>query len=238
LEAPSSFDIDTRDSYTTSLLHYLHHNPNLRTRNPVPVAILQDLHRIIASEWITVNAYVERDLNAIEWRLERDRPDIATLDFFLEQLFIMRRRTRKYEILVTDHLGLNIPFSWRDSAPSPIEEDLEQDYHQVQDIIRRNNERITQTVALITSLMSIIEGKRATSINQRLAFLTVLATIALPFNVFAAIFGVQTEYGPGQARFWVLVVAAAGTIALVLLCYACFLLLPRMRASRIRDKML
>ncbi|KAF2192683.1 hypothetical protein K469DRAFT_317044 [Zopfia rhizophila CBS 207.26] len=88
-------------------------NITLQAKSPLPICILWDLYRIIVSEWIAVNPYLEWDLNAIEWCLERDTPNIETLNFFLEQLFIMRRRTRKCESLVADHLRLNLPSAWR-----------------------------------------------------------------------------------------------------------------------------
>ncbi|KAF2270922.1 hypothetical protein CC78DRAFT_6162 [Lojkania enalia] len=237
-EAPPSFDADTRDSYTTSLLHYLQLNPNVRIRVPTPIAILQDLYRMIASEWLAVNAYVARDLNAIEWRLERDKPSVSALDFFLDQLFIMRRRTKKYETLINDHLRPFLPSSWIDRAAEHIIKDIEADFLQVQEQIRSSNERITQTVSLITSLISVVEGKKATTLNQRLAFLTILATIALPFNVFAAIFGMQTEYGPGASRFWVFGEVAGGTAGVVLVCYLGFLVVPGVRERRVRKGMM
>lgn len=230
----SSLDVDTRDTYRTSLLHYLRQNTDLHSKSSPPIAIVQDLYRIITSEWIAVNAYLERDLNAIEWRLECDTPTISMLDFFLEQLFIMRRRTRKYEALISDHLRLQFPSSWLNDSQSATVRDMEEDFQQVQDLIHRNNGRITQTVSLITSLMSVIEGKRATTLNQRLAFLTILATIALPFNVFAAVFGMQTEYGPGQDKFWVVLAGTGVTVVVVLVCYLGFLVLPRFRDMKKR----
>ncbi|KAF2007283.1 hypothetical protein P154DRAFT_569168 [Amniculicola lignicola CBS 123094] len=247
-KGPFTPDIDSRESYTTSLLHCLAQNADLRHERPHPICALQDLYRIVASEWIAVNTYLERDLNAIEWRLEGKTPSVATLDFFLSQLFIMRRRTRKYETLVDDHLQTNLPSSWLSpgsnqqtsstAISTKVLRSIESDLAQVQVLIHRNNDRITQTVSLITSLMAVIEGKRARTLNQRLAFLTVLATIALPFNVLAAILGIQTVYGPGQKEFWVFGAVAGAITGVVLICYAVFLVLPNIREKKVRAKMM
>ncbi|KAH8722527.1 hypothetical protein GQ44DRAFT_711615 [Phaeosphaeriaceae sp. PMI808] len=142
----------------------------------------------------------------------------------------MRRRIRKYGSLVEDHIHPNLPSSWLDcdsnTAPEQV---IASDGQQVLNLIHRNSERISQTVALITSLMSVIESNRATSMNQRLTFLTILATVALPFNVFAAIFGMQTEYAPGNSKSAVFWGCAGVTVAVVLVCYVGLLVLPSMR---------
>ncbi|KAF2254407.1 hypothetical protein BU26DRAFT_137672 [Trematosphaeria pertusa] len=220
-DAEASFEIDTRNTYTESFIHCLKRNPHLCRQQPSPVVIIQDLYRIIASEWVAVNAYLERDLNAIEWRLERGTANISTLDIFLEQIFVMRRRTRKYESLIDNHVHVNLPTHWLDpSEPSSSAADaISSDFQQVRDLIQRNNERIAQTVSLITSLMSVIEGKRATDLNRRLTILAIVATVAVPFNVFAAVFGMQTEYAPGGEKFGVFLWSATGTVGALMVCY-------------------
>jgi hypothetical protein len=72
---PPAFDgnknLGSRDTYLPSLVHCLDWNPALRVDAvPGPLVILQDLYRVIASKWIAVNAYVERDLNTIEYRIQ------------------------------------------------------------------------------------------------------------------------------------------------------------------------
>jgi Mg2+ and Co2+ transporter CorA len=175
--------------------------------------------------------YIERDLNAIEWRLQNNKDDVLLLEFFLKQLLILRRRTGKYESLVEDHLNLRYPSSWLTPSSAGVQRDLVLDLQQVRDMLRRNNERISQTVPLITSLMSVIEGKHATSISQQLTFLTVLATILLPFSIFASVFGMQTEYGPGESKFWVFLCGASLT-PLVLACYVGFRIFLKVREKR------
>jgi hypothetical protein len=101
-------NIDSRESYKSSLVYCLKLNEIAKEKGvPHQLVILQDLYRIIASEWVTVNTYVERDLNTIEWRLENDR-NLGLEDFekFLGKLFILRRRVGKYKILVDEQLEL------------------------------------------------------------------------------------------------------------------------------------
>lgn len=100
-------NLDSRDTYLSSLVHCLDWNPALRVDAvPGPLVILQDLYCIIASEWIAVNAYVERDLNTIEYRLEHEKGHLDGFESFLKRLFIMRHRTQKFENLVNEQLQL------------------------------------------------------------------------------------------------------------------------------------
>lgn len=223
-------DVCFRDTYHSCLVHCLKLNPILQVSAiPGPLVILHDLYRMISSEWIAVNMYIERDLNTIEWRLEIDKQ--ATLEAFeslLNKLFIMRRRITKYESLVNEQLQSCrscCPISWRSSPASSntssnliasttsqmncaLSSDkviyaIENDFKQVQQLIHRNTNRIMQSVALITSLMSVREGKTSIAQNQRFGFLTVLATLFLPFNTVATIVAIQTDYGPTGDNFWI-----------------------------------
>lgn len=90
--------VDARVSYANTVFHCLTSINGI----PSPLTILQPIYRIMASEWIVVTAYLERDLNALEWRFEHTTPDDLALEFFLKQLSIMRRWARKYEALVND----------------------------------------------------------------------------------------------------------------------------------------
>lgn len=218
----SNKDLDSRDTYLSSLVHCLDWNPALRVDPvPGPLVILQDLYRIIASEWIAVNAYVERDLNTIEYRLEHEKGHLDSFESFLKRLFIMRRRTQKFENLVNEQLQLfdgHIPDYWLHSS-SASSTAIKNDLEQVQELIHRNADRITQSVSLIMSLMAVHEGKTSNAQNRGLGFLTVLATLALPFNTIATILGMQTEYRPGQPKFKVFKDSASGSAAGLLLLY-------------------
>lgn len=217
--------IDRRDSYASSLIFCLKSRMDGKGKVPSSLEILHEVCRIIASEWIVVNAYLERDLNSIEWRLEQLAPDLHTLEFFLRQLYIMRRRIRKYRALLSDQLLWEPPRSFQ-SPPASDNVDLEvskainADFKQAKELICRSNDRIKETVELITSVMSVLEAKESNTQNQGIMFLTFVATVALAFNVFAAVFGMNSENGPSnpkgwrEIQKWVLI-----TIAITFSCY-------------------
>ena len=199
-----------------------------KTGVPSSYSILQSIYQIVASEWIVVNAYLERDLNGIEWRLEQSTINPHTLEFFLRQLFIMRRRIRKYQALISDQLHMRLPSYWNSTPPDEhIFMEIQKDFDQVQELINRSNDRIKDTVDLITSVMSVFEWKKSNTQNQGLVFLTVLATIALPFNVLAAVFGMDGENAPSNPGGWIAIrknaiTIAFGTIGLYVLMFAAF----------------
>jgi len=194
---------------------------------------------------------MERELNTIEWRLENEKTSLEGFEFYLDKLFTMRRRVSKYKSLVDDHFQSclsNRPESWytrntsTNSSTSPqgivdasfdeVYRSIQKDIEQIQNLIQRNADRITETVTLITSLMSVIEGKTALKQNQRLGLLTIFATLALPFNAAAAIFSVQTEFGPGGKRFGVFWEVAGSILGIAALLLSLLYLVPWLMANR------
>jgi Mg2+ and Co2+ transporter CorA len=202
-------DIDSRESYMDSLVHYLRHSDVLKGRvHPHPLLIIQGLARIIASEWIVVNTYIERDLNNIEWTLETENVTIEVFEGFIKRLFILRRRIGKYKTLLDDQLTLflhQMPAYGDTAGNNTVEAQvfagMKDDLVQVQGAIDRNTDRISQTLELITSIMSVRQGATSMTQNQTLGFLTILATVALPFNTIATIVGLQTDYALGHHKW-------------------------------------
>ncbi|KAF2180444.1 hypothetical protein K469DRAFT_753417 [Zopfia rhizophila CBS 207.26] len=239
-------NVDRRDSYRLSLIYSLKRNLHLQVPGiPCPLLILQDLYRIIASEWIAVNTYIERDLNTIEWRIEREiRAPLEVFESFQLKLFRLRRRTTKYEALVSDQIqsleAQRDLFSTstsvtRESRPSQQEliSALVEDFAQVLDLVRRNSARITHQTSLITSLMSVRAGKAQAAQSQRVGVLTVVATLVLPFNAIAAILAIEGDFGPLGNRFWVLWAAAGGMCVLILGSISIHYVVSSRRKSRI-----
>lgn len=191
--------------------------------------------------------YIEWDLNMIEWRLETDKQaSLEVFESFLKRLFIMRRRISKYESLVSEQLQSCVghsTISWRVSSrsgvssnsitpttpqiswappPSEVSYAIENNLKQVQQLIQRNSNRITQSVALITSLMSLQGGKTSITQNETVNFLTALATFILLFNTIAAIVAIQTEYGPTGDRFGIFWAWACGAWVVLLVLFLFF----------------
>ncbi|KUJ17422.1 uncharacterized protein LY89DRAFT_684469 [Mollisia scopiformis] len=170
LEGYSKDDIDQRSSYKESFQKCLQHNKQVREAVgvPRPFVLLEDLCRIIASEWLVFNTYIERELNNIESWFEElgENCNEKQLHDLLLQLMRARRRVTKYDTLVSDQLDL-CPAHWKhDSAQirascpvsgasatsfsSPLH-----DFHQVSSHLTHNKTRISQSIKMVTSLMAV-----------------------------------------------------------------------------------
>lgn len=203
---------EPRSTYRASLAHILGREI-AQGGDFHPLVVTQAVARIIASEWISTSAYIERDINTLEWRLENGEVGIEVLEKFLKKLFILRRRIRKYQALVDEQLQLFrdcLPYAWTET-PSPATEkartEMKADFEQVRSTIENNGARLSQTLDLVASIMQVRAGEQSIKQNDRLSFLTLIATVALPFNALAAILGMQTSWGPGNphfGKFWLI----------------------------------
>lgn len=221
-------DWDVRSGYKGSLVHYLKHCPKFQDSNAFhPILVARGIIRIVASEWIATNLYIERDLNSMEWRLESSDVGIDVLENFLGKLFILRRRIGKYAQLIDDQMSLfqedHMPSAWTAHLPHLAKgwlRDAQQDSAQVRDIVQRNAERVSKTVDLIMSIISVRESRQSVEQNDSLKILAVVATIALPFNAVAAVMAIDGEYGPGGKRFWVYFTISIPLCTLIWMIYA------------------
>jgi Mg2+ and Co2+ transporter CorA len=236
-----SLDIDDRASYRTTLLHCLRHN-GLLDQSGIPghSMLLQDLYRLIASEWVAVHMYLERDLSTIEWRLEVEKAArLEILELFLDQLLVFRRRTLMYSRLIEEQMrtiSTGDPKSWDGGRPSidHAKQMLISDFAHVQRLFNPNITRINQVISIIMPLISIRDGKVSTAQNHRLGFLTAIATVLLPFNVVSTILAIPSPYGPRGENFWVFWTASGvGSI----MGLASFLLYSWVFNSRTKDGM-
>jgi Mg2+ and Co2+ transporter CorA len=90
----------------------------------------------------------------------------------------------------------------------------------VEQLIAQNSSRISENLKLITSVMTVREGGMLIKQSQTLGVLTFVATVVLPFNLVAAIPGMQTGYEysqpqsggsePSQKKPWIFWVASIG----------------------------
>jgi len=216
-----------RNSSKDCFCFCIFHDPQLlRIAVRYPFAILRDLLRIIASEWLTVNACVKRELSTIEIKLEKEQPSLDELEVWLKSLFIHRRRISKYQEHIRDTLRFCTsqgqpcwPKNTTTEEGSAIASDLEDDFKGVEELIGEKKERISKDITLLASLIALEEGRQSTKKNQGIARLTTIATIFLPFSTIATILGMQGNYSPNAERFWVFWAVAVPVTAVIVLLY-------------------
>jgi hypothetical protein len=135
---------------------------------------------------------------------------------------------------MSNAVGQNSKYRWFLSRPMPrsgpphdhdaaiAAAEIKKDLAQIQKLIESNSKRVTESVDLITVIMSVREGETSIDQTRGLGFLTVIATIFLPFNTVTAILSMQTDFQPGKWRFWLLVAISASIYLCIWLAYIAY----------------
>lgn len=185
--------------------------------------VLGDVYRLVASSWIVINEYVNRELATIEYILEKEEPTFRNLEVYLKDLYIYRRRVTRYHELITqakEQCTTRGQQSWSHDLTSKLAlenaTDVESDFIYLQDKALATSRRIEKDIDLLTALVSIGEGKQALDENHALTRLSLLAMVFLPFSTVATIFSIQGGFGPGEGMFWLFWVIAIALTGFIL----------------------
>ena len=172
--------------------------------------VLGDLYRIVASNWVDVIEYVNREMATIEYILEKEEPGFRDLEVYLKDLYIYRRRCTKYHELITQARQQcstrgqqNWPHDSQSALAGQDAGDMEGDFVFLQAKTQATAGRIEKNINLLTALVAIGEGKQALDENHGVARLNLLAMFFLPFSTVATILSMQGNYAPGAGAFWV-----------------------------------
>jgi Mg2+ and Co2+ transporter CorA len=188
--------------------------------------ILGDLYRLIASNWVVVNEYVNRELATIEYILEKEEPGFRDLEIFLKHLHIYRRRCVKYHELITEakeQCHKRGQQSWSTDTTSRLSaefaNDTEGDFTYLQEKTQGTAQRIEKNINLLASLVAISAGKQGMEDGRGISRFKLLAFVLLPFSIIAAILGMQGELSIGGKDFWLfwaVVLSPIGSVFAVL----------------------
>lgn len=169
---------------------------------------LGDLYRLISSNWLVINEYVNREMATIEFTLEKEEPSFRDLEVYLKDLYIYRRRCTKYHELISqakEQCSRRGQASWSRSSSSIAMEhakDMEGDFIYLLMKTQDTAQRIEKNINLLTSLVAIGAGKQGLDESHSVSRLNLLAIIFLPFSTIATILGMQGSYAPGAGSFW------------------------------------
>lgn len=180
-----------------------------------PFIILADFYKMVASNWMSINKYVNRELETLEYILEKEQVGFLELEEYLKDLYIHRRRCVKHlrairELKEQCHTrGQSWP---ADPEPTTatlnLAQDLQDDFSDLQNRFQETQDRTDKNLNLLTALISIGEGKQSLEESHGVGRLTLLATIFLPFSTIATIFSMQGDYAPRANMFWIYWVVA------------------------------
>jgi Mg2+ and Co2+ transporter CorA len=159
---------------------------------------------------MVTHEYINRELATIEYILEKEEPGIQDLETYLKDLYGYRRRYTMYYNLLGEakqQCQRRGQQNWRRSSTSDAAiaqaKDLEEDFTHLQSKMQLTGQRTEKNLNLLKSLVAISEGKHSVQENHRMAQITLVAAVFLPFSTVAAILGMQGTFAPGAEAFWV-----------------------------------
>ena len=190
-----------------------------------PFLITCSLYRIVASEWVEMAGYINRELQVIEFNLEIAHHDIAQAEEYLVRLAAYRRRISCYLRLVREQLASIKAFgctAWVTRRPSnkmrEARKELHEDFKYVEALLETHSQRIDHNFELLLGLRGVYESRKSRILSRNMTSLALVGVLFLPFSSVASILSIQGDYGPGERRFWVYwAVSAPITIVLLIM---------------------
>ncbi|KAF2183261.1 hypothetical protein K469DRAFT_209909 [Zopfia rhizophila CBS 207.26] len=194
-----------------------------------PFLIICSLYQIIASEWVRMSSYVNRELQVIEFNLEIAQRDIAQREEYLVHLAAYRRRISCYLDLVRQQLASIEVFgckAWAIGRPSDeikqARKELREDFKHVVGLLEKHSQRINHNLELLLGLRGVYESRESRILGRNMASLALVGVLFLPFGCVAAILGMQGDYSPGAKKFWVYWAISTPVMAVLLLVHVAY----------------
>ncbi|KAM3508438.1 hypothetical protein MY10362_001169 [Beauveria mimosiformis] len=197
-----------------------------------PLVVVEDLYRLVIHEWAHLAAYFTRDLNAIEWALQRGsgahENDVDHLRNAMRDLFFSRRRMSHYCSLIKHCVesaaihGRPIWCTTHNSTEAQrlttrqTASDLQRDLCALEHTMTQIHLRLQSTMAHITAETTVMEAGRTRVQNKILLVLAIIGVIFLPVSSLAAVFSMGGSWAAGERNFgmfW----AICGPVEVVLL---------------------
>ena len=177
-----------------------------------PAIVVDEIACLMATEWLALYGYLHRDLLNIDRIISTGKTTYYESETILTRLFNIQRFLREFDSTMDEQLDVlrnSLPTAW---ATSSATAGAERDFWQVKRLGRRNLAAISQATEYISNRMSIIETRSDVQGRRTVGYLTVIATLTLPFNVVAAVMGMQTDYGPDGEKFALFWQISAGVL--------------------------
>jgi hypothetical protein len=224
--------VDT-SSYRRALSFYMQNNQYIMSPGlPSPFITLQDIYRIVASEWIILNTYIVRDLNEIGWNLlSADGRLQSKLDETLDVLFSSLWRLSWILQLVEKqlqscrehgHVSWGARSTLHDANPpneAALSTLLVKDFEHVHSQLSQSSKSVEETISHVMAQLGLQETGRAVTQNKVLMVISLVAVPFLPATLISAILSMQGDWAPGQPKFgwyWAIVVPPSALLLILL----------------------
>lgn len=199
---------------------------------PGPLVVVEDLYRLVIHEWAHLAAFFTRDLNAIEWALQRGsgayENDVNHLRNAMRDMFFSRRRMSHYCSLIkhcAESAAIHGRPIWCTTHNSTEAQrlttrqtasDLQRDLCALEHTMTQIHLRLQSTMTHITAETTVMEAGRTRVQNKILLVLAIIGVIFLPVSSLAAVFSMGGSWAAGERNFgmfWVI----CGPVEVVLL---------------------
>jgi hypothetical protein len=234
LSDPPTEDVHSHNSIREAFVYHLRtkfgNNPGLLAiASEDSFFIISDVYRLVASSWMVVNEYLNREFSTIEHMLEKQEAGIRDLEAHLKSLYVYRRRCLMYHKLISEareQCQKRGKQSWHKHSKSDaaIENanDLQEDFAFLQRKMQDTGLRTEKNINLLTALVAIGENKQGIVENHAVARITLVAMVFLPFSTVAAILGMPGNFAPGSDYFWVFWAVVLPLTALIIGSFALY----------------
>ena len=142
--------VSNREALVRHFTERFSNNPSLlKSATTDCFLFLGDIYRLVASNWIVMNEYVNREMATREYILEKEEPSFRDLEVYLKDLYIFRRRVTRYHELITqakDQCTTRGQQSWPrdDTSDLAVEhaKDMEVDFMYLQNTVQETADEL------------------------------------------------------------------------------------------------
>lgn len=223
LDSPSMSDLDGKEPVSPDrkgffddlILYWSVQSPeSLDPANPTLPSLAYYPLKIVAAEWVKYGAIMFRAIKQFEYStsITNVRDELDKLNSDMRALQRWRRRSMASEHKVHSVIRMLNAHPHSSDSSSLIE-----DYDAIFATITGLGRRLESMLPVVTSLVSIIDSRRAVDETANVSRLTIMALVFVPLAYVSSLFSMNEKLGPGGPLFWVyFVVALPVTITVVL----------------------
>lgn len=197
----------------------LDHPPGFQPSKPHLSSFCYYPLRIVAGEWMNYVAVMHRSIKTFEYAKKQKNSftdDLDKLDKDLRALQAWRRRSMASKQKVQAATAL--VKAWLQTPEvSPSLETVATDMEYISASIVECGARLEQMIPVVTSLVQIVDSRRAFAETANISRLTILALVFVPVTFIASLFSMSSDYAPGGPLFWVYFVVAIPVTIVVFL---------------------
>ena len=174
---------------------------------------------IVAGEWVKYIAVMQSSIKQYEY-LNNKLPSVPDeLDKLYSDLHSLQSWRRR-SMLSQHKIQADIRFLKACEAPDPTSERplslLVEDYEYIAARLSESGVLLENMLPVVTSLVQIVDSRRAYAETANITRLTILALVFIPLTYVSSLFSMNSINGPGGSHFWVYFVVAIPVTALVL----------------------